>query len=365
MSRIDSLRSELARLKQSEGRLRKELAGHEATVAVARKDAGSKRQSAARSRNASSINSYLRSAVSLDHKATESGKKAAAVAEKIGRNAKDQASKQAAIASAEEDLRKERERADKKRRREELTHARQVHGLLQSAPHLARIPEPKPERLRVLYVTANPEATERIYQRDDGSVVEEGRWLQTDREVRDVRKALKSALHRDLIDLEHLPAATFADLIDGTNERRPHVIHFSGHAAEGALLFDDGLVHSTQARPIPLQWIADLLAATTTPPILVVLNACDSLVGAEALLETVAVIIGMRGEVGDIGARVFAVRFYAAIAEGQPAGMALQQARLGLKDALLLDDASLLESLSRSGTDLDQVVLVKGQTPAA
>ncbi len=93
---------------------------------------------------------------------------------------------------------------------------------------------PKPEVLRVLYMTANPEMDLRTYV-----------------EMRDVQQAVKRALHRDLIDVQYRPAATPEDLLDGLNDVRPHIVHFSGHAGGAAVLFDNASVDPRRAVRCP------------------------------------------------------------------------------------------------------------------
>jgi hypothetical protein len=111
--------------------------------------------------------------------------------------------------------------------------------------------------------------------------------LRVDAEVRQVREAVKKSLHRDLVDIDHRPAATPEDLLEGINEVRPHVVHFSGHGGGAAVLFDDGQVDNPQGRTVPFDLLARALVATDTPPTLLVLNACDTIDGADALLNAV------------------------------------------------------------------------------
>lgn len=99
---------------------------------------------------------------------------------------------------------------------------------------LRTVPAPKPEQLRVLYLTANPEQN-----------------LRTDAEVRGVQDQVRGALHRDLSTIDYRPAATSDDLIAGLNDLRPHVVHFSGHAGDAALLFDNGSVEASEGQDMP------------------------------------------------------------------------------------------------------------------
>ncbi|MEJ5083259.1 MULTISPECIES: hypothetical protein [unclassified Ochrobactrum] len=92
---------------------------------------------------------------------------------------------------------------------------------------MAAIPAPKPEPLRVLYLTTNPEMLS-------------GGALRTDAEVRNVQNELRGTRYRDSVVVSHLPAATFEDMLNGMNDIRPHVVHFSGHGGGSGVLFDNG-----------------------------------------------------------------------------------------------------------------------------
>jgi hypothetical protein len=142
---------------------------------------------------------------------------------------------------------------------------------------------------------------------------------------RDVQQAVKRALHRDLIDVQYRPAATPEDLLDGLNDVRPHVVHFSGHAGDAAVLFDNAGVDSPQGHEVPFELLARALGATAEPPKLLVLNGCDTLDGAEVRLETTPVVIATATEISDLAASAFTARFYAAVASAQPIGPALHQ----------------------------------------
>ncbi len=208
---------------------------------------------------------------------------------------------------------------------------------------------PEPEKLRVLYLTADPDPE---------------RPLRTDAEVNNVLKALRGARHRDLIDLQQRPAATPQDIMDGVNDLRPHVIHFSGHGGGQGLSFDTASLEEPHTSNLSFDVLARVIGATDTPPTLVVLNACDTLDGAELLLEVAPVVIAMADEVGDITAGLFASQFYAAIASAQSVGSALRQAK-AMMAANFLEHADLPQHLSRAGVDIDTLILVRPEEPDA
>jgi hypothetical protein len=84
----------------------------------------------------------------------------------------------------------------------------------------------------------------------------------------------------------------------------PHVVHFSGHAdADGLLMENDA---GEDGDDVGFTLLARILGATDDPPRLVVLNACESLDGADDLLQTVPVVVGMSDSIDDTSAIVFA-----------------------------------------------------------
>lgn len=357
----ESIRNELTRLRNAEATLRKEAARHEADLAKARAAAAQKRKSAASTSSLSTAQMHLRGAESEDKKAATAADKLAAVSDKLAKNGADQTTKQRNLAAAEKSDRDAAEREEKRRRdkaksdqaaadraaeqrrRKEKDHARELARLSRPTVRHVYVREPEPEKLRVLYLTASPEPDSP---------------LRTDAEVNNVLKALRGAKHRDLIDLQLRPAASPQDLMDGINDVRPHVIHFSGHGGGRGLLLDNASLDQPEGRDMPFDRLARFLSATDTPPTLLVLNACDTLDGSDLLLEAVPVVIAMADSVGDMAAGVFATQFYAGIASAQSIGAALRQAKVIMETALL-DDADLPQHVARADIDVDQLVLVQ------
>jgi hypothetical protein len=179
------------------------------------------------------------------------------------------------------------EHDDARRRQAEKRHAQEIVRISQPVVryvHEVRtIPSPKPEVLRVLYLTANPELD-----------------LRTEVEVRDVRQAVRAATHRDLIDIIPL---------------------------------DNASIESPAGREVTFDLLAKALGATGDPPVPLVLNDCDTLDGAEVLLEFTPVIIAMASDITDLAASVFAARFYSAIASAQPVGAAVRQGSVAMEFA--------------------------------
>lgn len=228
-------------------------------------------------------------------------------------------------------------------RQKEKQHAREVSRLSSPTVHYVHIRPPEPEKLRVLYLTANP-----------------GMDLRTDTEVRQVQQALRGAKYRDLVTVEQRPAATFQDLLDGLNDIRPHIIHFSGHGGGETVIMDRGDIEGGADHTVSFSLLLKALDATDHPPTLLVLNACDTLEGADIILPAVPVVIAMSDNVLDVAAILFAQQFYAALASGQSVESSLKQAKVKIDAAMIDDEASQLpQCLARDDVDIGSLILVK------
>lgn len=300
----------------------------------------------------STARTYQRNAENLEKRAQAEDKKVADLSAKLSRSARDLAAAEENLArevrstaKKEEDKKKAesraREQADARRQQREKSHAREIARLTRPSVQYVMVQPPKPEVLRVLYMTANPNMD-----------------LRTEVEVRGVQQAVKRALHRELIDVQYRPAATPEDLLDGLNDVRPHVVHFSGHAGDAAVLFDNASVDKPEGHEVPFELLARALGATADPPTLLVLNGCDTLDGAEVLLGATPVIIAMATEISDLAASAFAARFYAAVASAQPIGPALRQGAVVL-DLMGLDEGWKPNLLARDDVNVDDLVLVQ------
>ena len=104
--------------------------------------------------------------------------------------------------------------------------------------------------------------------------------------------------------------------------------------------------------------MAELLAATSTTPKLLVMNACSTLEGSDVRLKAVPLLIAMADPVGDAGAGVFANQFYAALASAQPVGAAQRQSQAMTRTALLREDADLPSLVSRDDIDPEKETLI-------
>lgn len=343
MSLSDMYRRDLDRLRDKESALRKEMVRHETAAAKAEEEYRRQAASAMRASSASMAKSYLTSADRARKKALDESNKAAAVSKRLADNSRDQTNKRRQLDSA---LKSEQQKADReasRRRQQEKSHAREIGRLATPTVHYVHIAPPEPEKLRVVYLTANP-----------------GMDLRLDAEVRQVQQALRGAKYRDLVTIIPRPAATFQDLLDALNDERPHIVHFSGHGGGEAIALDNGDMEHPSHQEIGFALLVKALAATDTPPSLLVLNACDTLEGASVILPAVPVVVAMSDAVLDAAAILFSQQFYAAIASGQSIGSALKQAKVKIEAVLVDEDASALpQFIARDDVNVDELVLVK------
>lgn len=342
MSLSDTYRRDLARLMDKEATLRKELQRHESDAQKATENSRRQQEMASRTSSISSFKSYMNAADRENKKALDASKKSADVMKKLADNARDQSNKRRSLESAEKSEQQSANREREKRQQQEKNHAREIARLSAPTVHYVHIRPPEPEKLRVLYLTANPDMD-----------------LRTDVEVRQVQQALRGAKYRDLVDIQQRPAATFQDLLDGLNDVHPHIIHFSGHGGDQALTFDGGDIESASARDISFDQLVKALDATDHPPTLLVMNACDTLEGATVVLPAVPIVIGMSDAIADLAAIIFAQQFYAAVASGQSVGSALKQAKLRIEVSMVEQNSELPELIAREDIDINSLVLVR------
>lgn len=176
----------------------------------------------------------------------------------------------------------------------------------------------KKTRLSVLYLTADPDKSNP---------------LRVDAEVRRVQEAIRASEFRDNIGVEYRPAANLETLLNGLNECKPQIIHFSGHGDMDGIAMDNADVGGRADEALSFSLLAKAVAATDTPPRLVVLNSCESSGARKSLLKAGLIIVSMKTSVSDIAAVAFAPRFYAAIAGGQSVKMAFEQGKVAVEAA--------------------------------
>jgi uncharacterized protein YjbI with pentapeptide repeats len=160
--------------------------------------------------------------------------------------------------------------------------------------------------------------------------------LRLDEEARSLQKGLERSKDRDLFQLKQRWAATPTDVRQALLDIGPYVVHFSGHgvgavsAKNGSRSIDiysekeskpEGLVFESEmggSKLLSSEVLADLFSHFTDKVECVVLNACFSEVQADAIVEHIPYVIGMKKEIGDHAAIKFTTGFYDALLAGNP-----------------------------------------------
>lgn len=135
------------------------------------------------------------------------------------------------------------------------------------------------EKTRILFLAANPWNTNRL------ALSEEFQRIQ------DLWERCNS---REIFDLRHYPALRGDKLQEKVLRLKPHLIHFSGHGEENALLMSDA--SGENPHEIGKQALASLFGLCAPELKAVFLNACYSALQADAIVEEVDYLIGMQAE---------------------------------------------------------------------
>lgn len=135
--------------------------------------------------------------------------------------------------------------------------------------------------------------------------------LDLDREIREIRQGLRQLSNRDEYDIETRGAVRPVDLRRAMLEVDPHIVHFCGHGngEDGLFLEDD----KGQSRPVSSDALAKLFAVFEQQVECIILNACYSEIQADALVQHINYVVGMKQEIPDEAAIAFSLGFYEAI----------------------------------------------------
>lgn len=214
-------------------------------------------------------------------------------------------------------------------------------GALRSLRKIREKPLRGKKHLNVLYLTASPIANDP---------------LRVDAEVAIVQNEVQRSRFRNRISIFHKPAADLRSLLDGLNDHKPAIVHFSGHGEETGIAMDNKSVCSPSSQDVPFSLLSQALAATDIRPKIVVLNSCYSSGAKKALLKEVDVLIVMKTSISDLAAANFAAQFYAAVASGQSIQASFSQARIAVA-AVSLNETRTPELVAAKGVDPAKIVL--------
>ena len=191
--------------------------------------------------------------------------------------------------------------------------------------------------MKILFLAANPQSTNR---------------LNLGTEVQEIEEGLRRAKLSDRFQLVQRWEVRPRDLRRALLEEEPDIVHFSGHGEgqEGLVLVDDA------GKPKPATGQALVGLFIQFPQIkCVLLNACYAEVQAQAIVEHIDYVIGMRDTILDDAAIAFTTGFYDGLGYGRTIEDAFELGR----NAILWE----LSSFSNTTRKMIPVDFVKTESP--
>lgn len=139
-------------------------------------------------------------------------------------------------------------------------------------------------------------------------------------EYSDIEAQLRQSKQRDHLALCH-PAlgADALQITQALDWQQPTYVHVAGHADERGMV--------ALGRTLDVEHLQATLGAHADRVRVVVLNACNTAELARQLSDRIGIVIGMRGEIRDSAAKVFAQAFYLTLGNGRTVGAAFDFAR--------------------------------------
>lgn len=169
--------------------------------------------------------------------------------------------------------------------------------------------------------------------------------LDLDVEIRDLQGVIARSRKQEQLDVVPcLAVRPREDLQDLLFTHDPDILHFCGHGrGEQGLVFHEGQM-------LPGNVLADLLELYADKVKCVLLNACYSEVQAEAIVQHIDYVIGIRQGIKDKAAIAFTTGFYRALSYGRPIEQCFKFGCNQIQLAMLETE----ESISRSAIPEEQ-----------
>ncbi|MEW6498117.1 MAG: CHAT domain-containing protein, partial [Cyanobacteriota bacterium] len=166
--------------------------------------------------------------------------------------------------------------------------------------HPAQPPQSSPSKRTILILAASPTDQAR---------------LNLGVEVRNIEEGLRLSLQRDQFEIKQSWAVRIDDLRRALLDFNPEVVHFCGHGLGiGGLAFEN---ETGQTQLVSANALARLFKFFKDHTRCVVLNACFSEVQAQAIVQHIDYVVGMRDAIGQAASTKFAVGFYDAFVRGR------------------------------------------------
>ncbi|MFN6569836.1 MAG: hypothetical protein RMY31_021960 [Dendronalium sp. ChiSLP03b] len=122
--------------------------------------------------------------------------------------------------------------------------------------------------------------------------------LRLGRELRDIREKLQLSEQRENFLIESRECVRPGDVTQAIFDVKPQIVHFSGHGTNtGDICLENEL---GTIQPVPPGALAALFRLVAVHVNCVVLNACYSDIQAEAIVQHISFVIGMKTAIGEL-----------------------------------------------------------------
>jgi len=194
--------------------------------------------------------------------------------------------------------------------------------------------------VKILFLAANPQGTS---------------LLALDKEMRKIDEQLSHSSSSAQFQVEQKWAVRTRDLIQALNDVQPQIVHFCGHG-DGL----NGLVFENKKRsvkPVSTEAIAKLFELFADQVKCVLLNACYAEVQADAIVQHIDYVIGMRRAVQDNLAIAFSMGFYQGLGANQSIEMAFQRGCDAVKEEVSQNSTIDRKFVLDNDIEMDKLIL--------
>lgn len=187
------------------------------------------------------------------------------------------------------------------------------------------------DRVTILFLAACPDNESRI---------------RSDKELRTLQETLQQSTFPDTYQLHDVQCCKVRDIAAALRKHKPSILHFSGHASKGILIFED---ENGESVSIKTKDLAGLMKRGAQDGLrTVLLNACSTAEQSEAIANEVESVIAMKEAVDDHACIDFVRAFYGSFVLGTGVDAAF--------------DWALTESRLLHREDIIRPLLLKGGT---
>jgi hypothetical protein len=187
---------------------------------------------------------------------------------------------------------------------------------------------------KILILAANPQGTSR---------------LRLDREVRAIDEGLRRSHLHEQFRIEQRWAPRPRDVQRALLDIEPQIVHFCGHGeGKAGLVLED---ETGQVKLVSTEALSQLFELFADRVECVLLNACYAQVQADAIVQHINYVIGMRQAIRDDLAIAFSVGFYKGLGAGQSIEAAFESGCRAIQENSLesLDSNRKLGSVDSTG----------------